>query len=138
MAEHATPSTTNRVQAVVDASVIVAVAIGEPGSEGAAPRLPGALVNPVNFAEAILALVRRGLPRTAVESLLGALHLELDECDWELCRLAAQLHEGSRSFGLSLADCFCLASARRRRIPALTADRSWRALDLGVEVEVIR
>lgn len=123
---------------VVDASVVIAVALGEPGSDSAAPRLFGAHVNPVNFAETIIALVRRGLPRRGVERLLAALQLQLVPCDWALCQQAAELHAATRPHGLSLADAFCLASARQLDALLLTADRAWAPLQLGVEIELIR
>lgn len=123
---------------VVDASVIIAVALGEPGSASAAPRLFGAQVNPVNLAESIIALVRRGLPRGSVERLLAALQFQLVPCDWALCQQAAEFHAATRPLGLSLADAFCLASAHRLDALLLTADRAWAPLQLGVEIEVIR
>jgi PIN domain nuclease of toxin-antitoxin system len=43
-----------------------------------------------------------------------------------------------RERGHRLGDRACLALARERRIPALTADRAWRRLDLEIEIETIR
>jgi PIN domain nuclease of toxin-antitoxin system len=40
--------------------------------------------------------------------------------------------------GLSLCDRACLALAQSLAVPALTADRSWARLDLGIAIEVIR
>lgn len=51
---------------------------------------------------------------------------------------AARLHSETRRSGLSLADHCCLAPALRLGVPALTADKAWQALDLPVEVELIR
>ncbi len=52
--------------------------------------------------------------------------------------LAAILREPTRDLGLSLADRACLALASDLEVPAVTADRSWRDLDIGVEVELVR
>jgi ribonuclease VapC len=40
--------------------------------------------------------------------------------------------------GLSLGDRACLALARLRDLPAVTADRAWAKLDLGIPIEVVR
>jgi ribonuclease VapC len=40
--------------------------------------------------------------------------------------------------GLSFGDRACLALAKSLVAPALTADRSWARLDLGIAIEVIR
>jgi PIN domain nuclease of toxin-antitoxin system len=42
------------------------------------------------------------------------------------------------TFGLSLGDRACLALARMRRLPAVTADRAWARLDLGIAIELVR
>ena len=44
----------------------------------------------------------------------------------------------TRSAGLSLADRACLALASRLGVPAVTADRAWTTLDVGVEIVCIR
>jgi PIN domain nuclease of toxin-antitoxin system len=42
------------------------------------------------------------------------------------------------SKGLSLGDRACLALARVRSLPAVTADRSWSGVDVGVQIQLIR
>ena len=51
---------------------------------------------------------------------------------------AAHIRAASRSAGLSLGDRACLALAGRLGLPALTADRQWRDLQVGVEIRLIR
>jgi ribonuclease VapC len=48
------------------------------------------------------------------------------------------LHAETRRTGVSLGDRFCLALARELSLPALTADRRWKDLGLGVEIQLIR
>ncbi len=52
---------------------------------------------------------------------------------------AAFLLPATRSAGLSLADCACLALASRSGVPALTADRVWAGVAdaVGVSVDFI-
>ena len=52
--------------------------------------------------------------------------------------VAARLWQTTREAGLSLADRACLALAARLGVPAVTADRAWAGLDVGVEVIAIR
>jgi PIN domain nuclease of toxin-antitoxin system len=40
--------------------------------------------------------------------------------------------------GLSTGDRACLALALDERIPALTADRAWSKIDVGVEIRTLR
>jgi PIN domain nuclease of toxin-antitoxin system len=44
----------------------------------------------------------------------------------------------TRGRGLSLADRACLALARVLDRPAITADRAWAGLEVGVEIRTIR
>jgi PIN domain nuclease of toxin-antitoxin system len=48
------------------------------------------------------------------------------------------LRRQTRDHGLSLGDRACLALAVSLGLPVMTADRAWMALDLGIEVIVIR
>ena len=51
---------------------------------------------------------------------------------------AARLRAPTRALGLSLGDRACLAVALRFGTAALTADRAWATLDVGVEVRLLR
>ena len=92
----------------------------------------------VNFAEVAGELaflgeagnrVLRGIPRLGVE-IVAFDQAQALECG----ELQPVLHRRN----ISLGDRACLALARIRNWPALTADRPWAALDIGVEVRLIR
>jgi PIN domain nuclease of toxin-antitoxin system len=51
---------------------------------------------------------------------------------------AAALRATTRRFGLSVGDRACLALALREQVPAVTTDRAWSKLSVGVEVVLIR
>ena len=55
-------------------------------------------------------------------------------------RASSAIRPLTRSVGLSLGDCACLALALERDLPALTAERRWPEIadTVGVKVEVIR
>lgn len=69
---------------------------------------------------------------------LTATTLEIVPFTAEDAALAASLVPATRRLGLSLGDRACLALALARKIPAVTADRSWSHLQIGVEIRVIR
>ena len=123
---------------VLDASAVLAVLLGEPGADAVARRWHGAYLSAVNYSEI--------LARTA--RLCGSLDeakRRVDRHDWRVvpfdadqAAVAASLAPAGRPHGLSMADRACLALALTRGLPALTADRAWAALDIGVAVELIR
>ena len=123
---------------VLDASAVLALLNGEPGAEAVSAHLPGAHLSAVNAAEVAGKLVDGGAsPEQAGEALdrLGARIAAFDRGD---VVPAAQLRAASRSAGLSLGDRACLALAGRLGAPALTADRAWSDIQVGVEVRLIR
>ncbi len=129
---------------VLDASALLAYLGNEPGSDLVADAIAGgAMIATVNLAEALSTLAARGKDPAAVVSDLtdrglldGAIAVEpfttADAIE------AARLRPLTRDAGLSLADRACFAVARRFSTAALTADRAWSGLSLGVDVHLIR
>jgi PIN domain nuclease of toxin-antitoxin system len=123
---------------VLDASAVLAVLNGEPGAEAVWDCLPGAHLSAVNAAEVAAKLVDGGLgAEHAGQSLerLGARVVPFEAVD---VVSVAHIRLATRSAGLSLGDRACLALARRLGLPAVTADRQWRGIQVGVEVRLIR
>jgi PIN domain nuclease of toxin-antitoxin system len=58
--------------------------------------------------------------------------------DEEQAFQAGLLYPQVQPFGLSLGDRACLALARQVAGTAVTADRAWEKLDLGVGIQLIR
>ena len=98
----------------------------------------GAVVLSVNLAEAITSMVNRGTSEADIRRLLAAMSLDVLPFDEELAYRAGLLRSATRSAGLSLGDRACLALAERLGVPALTTDRIWGTLQLGIQIEVIR
>jgi len=125
--------------AVLDASALLAYLHREPGYEIVREAIQkGAVISTVNLAEALGKLKAKGLDPARIGSKLKALGLQdvpFDEAD---ALLVAELDPLTRPKGLSLGDRACLALAKRLGLPALTADRAWAELPLGVEVRVVR
>ncbi len=124
---------------VLDSSALLALVRAERGSEMVATLLPQALMSTVNFAEALMVLERNGVPLVAAESSLAALALRVVPADVATARGAAEIAAAAgRRHGLSLGDCFCLATAGLLGLSAVTADRAWSRLKVGVRVTVVR
>ncbi len=123
---------------VLDASAVLAVLNGEPGAAAVWECLPGAHLSAVNAAEVAAKLVDGGLDAEgAGQSLdrLGARVVPFEAAD---VVPVAHIRAATRAAGLSLGDRACLALARRLGVPALTADRQWRDIQVDVEVRLIR
>ena len=123
---------------VLDASALMALLNVEPGAEAVEELATVAAISSINWCETYGKLRTAGVDA----ALLGANMLEtgitilpFDETD---ARNTGELVAVTRGAGLSLADRACLSLASRLGVPAVTADRAWANLDLGVEVVCIR
>ena len=123
---------------VLDASAVLALLNDEAGSDHVAERLGDALISAVNWCEVAERALSVGLGLGGLKEELEDLGLRVAGFDSVHAELTAVLREPTRELGLSLADRACLALAADLEVPALTADRSWDDLDIGVEVELIR
>ena len=125
-------------EAVLDTSAVLAVLLDEPGADQIAAIMPRSLVSVANEAEVVTVLVRNGAgPEAAVQAVLS-LAYDVVELDAGLARRAGMLGRETKPRGLSLGDRCCLALAEREKLPALTADKHWAELGLGIEVKLFR
>ena len=123
---------------VLDASAALALLKHEPGGDAVRAHVPGAAISAVNVAEVVDKLSATGLDEDKVREFVFTLGAEIVPFDEEFAFATGMLRPLTRHAGLSLGDRACLALAKRLVLPALTADRSWTALDVGVEVRLIR
>lgn len=124
---------------VLDASALLAVLNQEAGMDVVEPLLPGAFMSAVNWSEVVQKALARGVvaePRIRQDvEASGVTLLPFDVEDGEG---AAFVSRRAPRHGLSLGDRACLALAEARGATAVTADRTWATLRLGVDVLVIR
>ena len=92
----------------------------------------------MNLSEVVAKLIEDGVPEAQIRLAIGRLELDVQAFDAEHAYTAGLLRKVTGAFGLSFGDRACLALARSLAAPALTADRSWSRLDLGIAIEVIR
>jgi len=123
---------------VLDASAILAYLGGEPGANIVEAAIPGGLLSAANAAEVVAKLIDRGAATDAAVGAVLMLPCAMEPIEVDVGLEAGRLRQATRHKGLSLGDRLCLALAKRRGLPALTADRAWVGAVLGVEVSLIR
>ena len=123
---------------VLDASALLALLNNEAGADMVRELLPDAMISTVNLAEVATRLSLLGMPEEQVREVLSLLGLGVISFDEEQAFLAGLLATQTHSLGLSLGDRACLALASVSGATAITADRVWKDLDLGVRVQLVR
>jgi ribonuclease VapC len=123
---------------VLDASALLAVLRAEPGAEQVESRLESAGIGAVNLSEVVAKLDEDRVPEPEIRRAIGRLDLKVHDFDAAQAYAAGVLRQKTRALGLSLGDRACLSLAQRLGAVALTADRAWARLDIGVAIEVIR
>ena len=123
---------------MLDASALLASVFGEQGAAEVDARLDNACVSAVNLSEVVATLTERGTPAEIIALTLTSLNLDVRPFDREQAERAGLLRPETRRYGLSLGDRACLALAATLGRPAVTTDRAWIRLDLGIAIEVVR
>ena len=95
-------------------------------------------VSSVNFAELRSKISDWAVPEMRLREFIRALNFSVLPFDEDLAYEAGRLRETTRSFGFSLGDRACIATAMGYRVPAISADRSWSRAPLEIEVVLIR
>jgi PIN domain nuclease of toxin-antitoxin system len=123
---------------VLDASVVMAFFKQEPGWDSVATHLRSSAVSTVNAAEVMSRFADVGSDPDFVHQQLVATECEIVPATVAHALIAARLRPLTRHLGLSLGDRICLALAIERQCPALTADRNWANLKIGIPIQLIR
>lgn len=123
---------------VLDASAVLAVILPETGGDMVRPLMARSLLGAVNLTEVVTRLLDLGFAPAEVDRVLKRMQFTLVPFDEDLASNAGRLRTKTRHLGLSVGDRACLALAQREGLPALTCDRAWAKLDVGVEVVLIR
>lgn len=124
------------MNAVLDASALLAWLQSEPGGELVEEKLAVGAISSLNWSEVLQKSLAHGIDVTGLRQDLEALGLVIMPFDADDAEQAARLW--SQGSGLSLADRACLALGLRLGAPVLTADRLWAQVSLEVTVQVIR
>ncbi len=126
-------------ESVVDASAVIAFVRREPGAAVVAQALAaGVAISTVNLTEIVSKLSELGRPEDEIRRVIDGLGLDVIPFDEEQAFRAGALRTATRSAGLSLGDRACLALAEQLGVPALTTDRSWQQVQLGIDIHLVR
>ena len=101
-------------------------------------KVPNSAISAVNFSEAVAKLRERDWTTQDAQSAMAALNLDVHPFDEAQAFLAGDMRPATRQIGLSLGDRACLALAHSLSGTAVTTDRAWASLEIGIPVEVIR
>jgi len=123
---------------VLDASAVLALLNQETGMDKVEAVLADSCIGTVNYCEVLGKLIDAGMPEQDARESVELLNVEVVSFDVDLARLAAVLRPTTKKLGLSLGDRSCLALALSRRNTAVTAERVWPKLKIGVKIELIR
>jgi ribonuclease VapC len=123
---------------LLDASAVLALLQDEPGADLVRDALAGACISIVTLAEIIAKLCEKGASVQDATDAVDVLEILVLDIDRAIAVRSGMLRPLTRESGLSLGDRICLATAERRGIPVMTADRGWRSAALDVEIVQIR
>ncbi len=123
---------------VIDASALLALLYEEPGADLVAEYIPASFISSINLSEVVAKFCIEGIQEETIRSILGSLGLIIVEFDEYQAYQCGFLNVSTKDAGLSLGDRACLSLAKTLSLPALTADKAWTRLKVGVNVKVIR
>lgn len=123
---------------VLDASALLAYLQSEPGADVVRTVLAEAVISSVNWAEVVQKVLAVDVNINAVRQNLGGTGLSIEPFTWADGEMAGRLWAQTRGYGLSLGDRACLSLGMRLGARVLTGDRAWQALDLSIDVQLMR
>lgn len=126
------------IEAVLDASALLAFLRAEAGAGRVGDVLGRACVSAVNLAETFGKLIEYGGRLEEILPQFERLQIPVIPFGSDHARLAAALRTPTRRAGLSLGDRACLALAIATGVPAFTTEGQWLTCDTGAKVVKIR
>jgi PIN domain nuclease of toxin-antitoxin system len=123
---------------VLDASAVLTILRNEAGAALVRTRLPHACISAVNLSEVVAKLAELRVPDDVIGLTLEDLDLNVRSFDQHEAIYAGRLRMATKARGLSLGDRACLSLAASLGATAVTADRAWRDVDVGVPIELVR
>lgn len=125
-------------RAVLDSSAVLAVLNAERGADNVIAALGDALVCAVNHAEVITKLVEKGMSLDLARATVNGIGMQVVDFDVVLAERTGDLRRETKDLGLSLGDRACLALAEREGAFALTGEKRWVNLAIGIDIRLFR
>jgi PIN domain nuclease of toxin-antitoxin system len=97
-----------------------------------------ASISTVNWAEVAQKSIQKGLPLDGLRDHFEANGLENRPVFLRAGGTGCTTPGVDSHFGLSLGDRACLSTAMTMDVRAITADRVWQNLDIGVQIQLVR
>jgi PIN domain nuclease of toxin-antitoxin system len=126
------------VACVLDASALLAILQGESGGTALQGMLDKAALSSVNWSEVVQKALDRDIEVDDLRREVEALGVRIVPFSADHAEQAAFLRAATRHLGLSLGDRSCLALAKDLKVPAMTTDKAWKELGIGVEIRIAR
>ena len=125
---------------VLDASALLSLTMDERGGDRVTRLLESGncVMSAVNYAEVVAKLQEVGMQAPEIDARIAGLRLTVQDFDREQGFNCGWLREKTRALGLSLGDRACLQLASALSATAVTSDRVWEKLKIGVRIELLR
>lgn len=123
---------------VLDASALLCLIRDEPGAQAVGDLLPNSAISAVNLSEAVAKLSDVGMDEPTIGAVLAPLQLRIVAFDETAALSAGLLRSRTKVLGLSFGDRACLALATQLGAEAVTTDRAWSRLDIGLSIKSVR
>jgi len=125
---------------VLDASVILAAILSEPGGDEVFDQIETAFVSAVNVAEVYTYAAVNNFSTDAIDAFFAETGIAVVSFALDQAVATGHLAAITRKAGLSLGDRACLALAQQKQAEVLTADRPWMAFAdlLGLKIRLLR
>lgn len=123
---------------VLDASAVMAMLLGEPGSDLVGAEIRAAEISIINYAEVLAKTAENGGDLELTSRFLIATGVRIRAFREGHAMEAARLRPLTKSLGLSFGDRACLVQGLFSGRPILTSDERLSRADVGVELRMIR
>lgn len=123
---------------VLDSSAVICALMAEPGAERVRAIWSRSVLSAVIMGEVATKLTEKGMSPDEVSSTFDRARLTIVPLDRPVAERAGVLRTATRHRGLSLGDRVCLALAEHLGATAVTTDKAWADLEIGVPIELVR
>ncbi|MCH7654118.1 MAG: type II toxin-antitoxin system VapC family toxin [Chloroflexi bacterium] len=123
---------------VLDASALLALIQNEPGANVVEDVISSGWISTVNLSEVITKLTDDGMAEDDIREVVEGLQVNSVPFSLDQAYVAGLMRADTRMLGLSFGDRACLSLAKQLDTAAVTTDRIWTQLSIGVEIQLIR